>query len=48
MDNNSKLKEIEKYRNEMIRTGDKYGLTSPVAIQSSQRLDELLNSYQNA
>ncbi|HLR81052.1 MAG TPA: aspartyl-phosphate phosphatase Spo0E family protein [Bacillota bacterium] len=43
---NPLLKEIENCRQEMIQLSNVYGLTSQVVIQSSKRLDELLNKYQ--
>ncbi|MFD2759906.1 aspartyl-phosphate phosphatase Spo0E family protein [Lentibacillus juripiscarius] len=49
MDKNSiLLKKIEQCRKEMLNMSSQYGLTSQAVIQSSQRLDELLNQYQNA
>ncbi len=43
---NTLLTEIEKCRQEMIRLSTVYGLTSQTVIQSSERLDVLLNKYQ--
>ncbi|RYG74166.1 aspartyl-phosphate phosphatase Spo0E family protein [Lentibacillus lipolyticus] len=49
MDNQSRLsKEIEKSREEMVTMSRQYGRTSQFVIQASQRLDELLNQYQNS
>jgi len=39
------LKEIEQCRREMIKLSNNHGLTSDVVVQSSQRLDELINQY---
>jgi len=39
------LKEIEQCRREMIKLSINHGLTSDVVVQSSQRLDELINEY---
>jgi len=40
------LKEIEQCRKEMIKLSIIHGLTSDVVVQSSQRLDRLINEYQ--
>lgn len=41
------LLEIEKYRNKMIHLSDSYGLTSEVVVETSKRLDGLLNALQD-
>ncbi|SET81640.1 Spo0E like sporulation regulatory protein [Oceanobacillus limi] len=40
------LKKIEKCRREMIALSISHGLTSEAVVQSSKRLDDLLNEYQ--
>lgn len=45
MHNPSLLKEIEQCREEMIALCSLYSMTSDVVIQSSVRLDDLLNQY---
>ncbi|SHF73164.1 aspartyl-phosphate phosphatase Spo0E family protein [Ornithinibacillus halophilus] len=40
------LKKIEKCRKEMIELSTTYGLTSKKVVQSSKKLDNLLNEYQ--
>ncbi|WP_246206687.1 aspartyl-phosphate phosphatase Spo0E family protein [Virgibacillus ihumii] len=48
MDNNSLLLEkIEECRDEMMILSNHHGLTSEIVIESSKRLDNLLNTYQN-
>ncbi|MEB1809516.1 MAG: aspartyl-phosphate phosphatase Spo0E family protein [Bacillaceae bacterium] len=39
------LATIEEQRNKLITVGLMYGLSSPIAVQQSQELDRLLNSY---
>lgn len=39
------LATIEEQRNKLITIGLIYGLSSPIAVQQSQELDKLLNSY---
>ncbi|WP_245799116.1 aspartyl-phosphate phosphatase Spo0E family protein [Virgibacillus siamensis] len=47
MDNNSLiLEKIEQYRDEMIILSNDHGLTSEIVIESSKKLDDLLNTYQ--
>lgn len=41
----SLLKEIEQRREEMIALCSLYGMNSDIVIQSSERLDDLLNQY---
>ncbi|HLR63294.1 MAG TPA: aspartyl-phosphate phosphatase Spo0E family protein [Lentibacillus sp.] len=49
MDNHSiLLKKIEEGRHEMLALSRQYGLTSLAVVESSKRLDDLLNQYQNA
>lgn len=40
------LEKIEDCRKEMITLSDLYGMTSEVVIQTSKKLDILLNEYQ--
>ncbi|MUK89327.1 Spo0E family sporulation regulatory protein-aspartic acid phosphatase [Ornithinibacillus sp. L9] len=40
------LKKIEKCRREMIALSFSHGLTSEAVVQTSKRLDALLNEYQ--
>ncbi|WP_082684202.1 aspartyl-phosphate phosphatase Spo0E family protein [Lentibacillus amyloliquefaciens] len=48
MDNHSLLLEkIEKCRLEMLELSKQYGLTSMPVVESSKRLDNLLNKYHN-
>ncbi|HLS09591.1 aspartyl-phosphate phosphatase Spo0E family protein [Lentibacillus sp.] len=42
------LEKIEAYRQEMLAISKQYELTSPTVVESSRRLDELLNEYQDA
>ncbi len=42
------LKEIEQCRVEMIELSYSYPLTSEVVVQTSMKLDELINQYQNS
>ncbi|SFE18500.1 Spo0E like sporulation regulatory protein [Lentibacillus persicus] len=42
------LEKIEKCRLEMLELSKQYGLTSTPVVQSSKRLDDLLNQYENA
>ncbi|GAA0594193.1 hypothetical protein GCM10009001_07890 [Virgibacillus siamensis] len=47
MENNSILLEkIEQCRNEMIILSSDHELTSEIVIESSKKLDDLLNTYQ--
>ena len=39
------LKQIEEARHDMHRLADLYGYTAPLVVLQSQRLDDLLNSY---
>lgn len=41
------LEKIEICREEMITLSDLYGMTSEVVIQTSKKLDGLLNEYQD-
>lgn len=41
------LKKIEQCREEMIQLSNSYGINSEIVIQSSKKLDDLLNQYQN-
>lgn len=41
------LKEIELCRAEMIELSYSYPLTSEIVVQTSMKLDELINEYQN-
>lgn len=41
------LEKIEICREEMITLSDLYGMTSEVVIQTSKKLDNLLNEYQS-
>jgi len=41
------LKQIEQCRAEMITLSHSYRMTDDVVIQSSKKLDDLLNQYQN-
>jgi|GEM_PF-6035530 len=41
----SLLKEIEQCREEMIALCSQYGMNADIVIQSSERLDDLLNQY---
>lgn len=41
------LKQIEQCRAEMITLSHSYPMTDEVVVQSSKRLDDLLNEYQN-
>ncbi|MGE8206684.1 Spo0E family sporulation regulatory protein-aspartic acid phosphatase [Heyndrickxia sp. NPDC080065] len=43
----SYLRQIQQKREEMIRLGNRFGLTNEKTIASSQELDELLNEYQH-
>jgi hypothetical protein len=45
--NASLLKQIEQCRAEMITLSYSYPMTDDVVVQSSKRLDDLLNQYQN-
>ncbi len=47
MDDTVLLEKIENCREEMITLSDLYGMTSEVVIQTSQKLDSLLNKYQD-
>lgn len=47
MQNALLLKKIEQCRAEMITLSHSYQMTDDVVIQSSKRLDDLLNQYQN-
>ncbi|MEN2467931.1 aspartyl-phosphate phosphatase Spo0E family protein [Ornithinibacillus sp. FSL M8-0202] len=40
------LQEIEQCRKEMITLSNKYKLTSEVVVETSKKLDNLLNQYQ--
>ncbi len=46
MNKSSLLEQIEQCRKEMITLSDLYGINSDIVIQSSKRLDDLLNQYQ--
>lgn len=43
----SLLKQIEQCRAEMITLSYSYPMTDDVVVQSSKKLDDLLNQYQN-
>lgn len=40
------LNEIEQCRTEMIKLSYSYPLTSEIVVQTSRKLDELINEYQ--
>jgi hypothetical protein len=44
---NSLLSNIEKTRSEMIHLALQYGYSNPSVVQCSQKLDRLLNVYNN-
>ncbi|WHY66171.1 aspartyl-phosphate phosphatase Spo0E family protein [Neobacillus sp. SuZ13] len=44
---NSLLSNIEKTRGEMIELAHRYGYSNPNVVQCSQKLDSLLNVYNN-
>lgn len=43
----SLLKQIERCRAEMITLSQSYDMTDDIVIKSSEKLDALLNEYQN-
>jgi len=44
---NTLLSNIEKTRVEMIELAHRYGYSNPYVVQCSQKLDSLLNVYDN-
>lgn len=40
------ISRIEEKREQLIKVGIKYGLTSAIAIHYSEELDQLINEYQ--
>lgn len=43
----SLLLKIEQCREEMLTLSDLHGMTSEIVLQSSKKLDDLLNEYQH-
>jgi hypothetical protein len=44
---NTLLSNIEKTRSEMVELAHRYGYSNPSVVQCSQKLDSLLNVYNN-